>query len=230
MSQPAFAPYFTSISDVSDIRVLPPYEPKDKNAQWVRGYLRTPEGSDFVITGPRLRVCFSGCRWGKLVLAMVGVADPEGYQFQRWLESLTQHVENAIWQQPERFKPGAKTSSRFTFDHDLIKPSSDPAAFPDQLSCRLSAYRQQRLDSPGEWDEIPDVDLFRIEGGQEIKMDPSEITAGSSVIPIFRFSYFRNIERFGLVVTVLKARVFPAEARAKITNDQWVMDYPNMEE
>lgn len=157
---------------------------------------------------------------------MDGVRIQESFEFQRWLEHLSQIVENAIWQQPERFKPGAKTSSRFTFDHDLIKPSSDPTTFPDQLSCRLSTYRKPRLDGSDEWDEIADVDLFKVEDGIEVKMDPSEITAGSEVVPILRFNYFRNIERFGLVVTVLKARVFPAEARPKVLNEQWTLDYP----
>lgn len=218
------APYFQRVTDLNGIRVLAPYESPERANQWVRGFLRAADGGDFTITGPRLRLCFSGCRWNKMVFAMVGIADEEAYRFQRWLGELAQVVENTIWQQPERFKPGAKSSSRFTFDHDLVKPSSDPASFPDQLSCRLSSHRQQRLDQSGEYDEIVDADLFRVEDGIPIKMDPSEITAGSYVVPIIRFNYFRNIDRFGITATVLKAQVFPAEGREKIANSDWEFD------
>lgn len=218
------APYFSRVSNLDDIRVLPPYESPDKTNQWVRGFLRAADGGDFTVTGPRLRLCFSGCRWSKMVFAMVGIADEEAYRFQRWLGQLTQVVENAIWQQPERFKPGAKSSSRFTFDHDLVKPSSDPSAFPDQLSCRLSTHRQQLVDEPGEFIDIVDADLFRVEDGIPIKMEPSEITKDSIVVPIIRFNYFRNIDRFGITATILKAQIFPAEAREKMANSDWEFD------
>lgn len=222
------APYFKRVTNLDGLRVLPPYEPSDKAAQWVRGYLRTSEGGDFTVTGPRMRLCFSGCRWNKMVFAMVGLADPETYAFEQWLKRLSQVVENAIWQQPERFKPGAKSSSRFMFEHDLIRPSSDPAAYPDQFSCRLSGHRQQLLDDPTSFMDVMDADLFRDEDGQIIKMDPSEITAGSYVVPIIRFSYFRNIERFGITATILRAQVFPGETRDKISNEQWQFDSDEM--
>lgn len=220
------APYFARLTDLDGIQVLPPYESAERANQWVRGYLRLPDGGDFIITGPRLRLCFSGCRWNKMVFAMVGVADEEGYQFQRWLSDVAESVEKTIWANPDRFKPGAKSNSRFTFDHDIVKPSSDPASFPDQLSCRLSSLRRQRLDDSGEFDEIVDAELFRVEDGISIKMDPAEITADSEVIPIIRLTYFRNVDRFGLTATILKAQVFPSEGRQKMDNAAWEFDLP----
>lgn len=209
------APFFASVLQFDKLRVLPPYENKDKpQAQWVRGYIRNGS-NDFIITGPKLKICFSGCRWNKMVLAMPGPDDEMAYSFERWLRNLCPVVENQIWQNPEQFKPGAKSSTRFLFDHEFIKPSVDPSMYASELRCRLSIKR----------DETVDTDLFRVENGQKIPMEPSEITAGSYIIPIFRISYYRNIERFGLVLTIVKGEVFPGERRI-IGNADLMFDYP----
>lgn len=209
------APFFSSVLDFTNIRVLPPYENKDKpSPQWVRGYIRN-SGRDFIVTGPKLRVCFGGCRWNKMVLAMPGPADEVAYSFERWLQALCPVIENQIWQNPERFKPGAKSSTRFLFDHEFIKPSIDPTVYASELRCRLSVNREDKVDT----------DLFRVEDGSKVPMDPSEITAGSYIIPIFRISYYRNVERFGLVLTIVKGEVFPAEHRS-LDNKELEFDYP----
>lgn len=226
------AQYFKNVNDLAALKVRPPFEPKDKVLPWVYGSIRNEDGSEFVVTGPALRVCFSGCRWDKMVLAMPGIADPEAYELERWLRSLTQHVENQIWQNPERFKPGAKSSSRFTFDHDLIKPSVDPAAYPDQLVCHLSTRRQAGtgFDEDGAaittTERIVDTDLFRIEDHMRVEMTPEEVLGGSTVVPMFKFSYFRNSDRFGLRVTLIRAHITPPESKPRVDNKDYEFDYP----
>lgn len=220
------APYFAGFTAFNEVRVLPPWESKDRPAQWVRGSLRVGS-QDLVVTGPKLKVCFSGCRWNRLVLAMNGVADEQGYAFQRWVENLAAHVQNTIWAAPEKYKSGSKTNARFTFDYDIVKPSSDPALYPDQLSTRLSVHRLPASGGDeGEFLEVVDADLYRLENSVKFAVEPSEITAGSYVVPVIRFSYSRNVERFGLVMTVLKAHVFPSEQAYKVENTEWIVDYP----
>lgn len=225
------ATYFQHITDFTDLRVHPPFEPKDKTLPWVNGYIRNADGSDFVVTGPALRVCFTGCRWDKMVLAMPGIADERAYEFERWLGLLTQYVENQIWQNPERFKPGCKSNSRFTFDHDIIKPSADPAAYPDQLVCQLSTRRKTGTGYDEDGAAITtthrfvDADLFCVEDSMRREMTPEEVLAGSVVVPMFKFSYFRNIDRFGLRVTLIRGHIAPPEIKPRVDNKDYEFDY-----
>lgn len=215
MADRTIAAYFQCVFPKDSLRVLPPYEPKDKpNATWVRGYIRNGK-YDFIVTGPKLKLQYGGCRWNKMVFAMPGESDPESYTFEQWLTMVAEEVKTQIWSQPEKFKPGAKTNTRFLFEEQVIKPSPDPTLYSAELRCRLSTNRDEKVDA----------DLFVMEGHTKVPIDPCDITAGSSVIPIFRINYFRNIERFGLVLTVVKAQIFPGE-NVKMSNADFQFDHP----
>lgn len=223
------APYFRT-TNPQDVRIIQPYEVPGKVSQWVRGSIRH-NGTDLVVTGPKLRVCFSGCRWNKLVLGVPALVDDlestnhdvvEAIAFKNWLHELAGQVQATVWAQPEKFKPGAKSSTRFIFDTDYVKPSSDPSLYPDEVRCRLSTYRQ--TGGENENYDVVDADLFKVVDGIVFKVDAPEIFSGSYVIPVLKINYFRNIERFGLMITVLKAHVFPQEYN-RIGNDEWVVDY-----
>lgn len=220
------------------ISVLAPYEPKDKIIQWVRGNIRYNNGDgagprDLIITGPKLKVCYGQCRWNRLVFAMNGTAenDSEVFHFEQWLTSLADHVRSQIWANPNKYKPGSMTSQRFYFDGGFIKPSSDPIMYPDELQTKLSTVRVMN-NTPNHFSEIPsytevcDADIFMDGPDGPIAVKPEDITAGSHIIPIIKIAYYRNVEKFGLVLTVLKAKYFPSEYLPidKISNDSWTFD------
>lgn len=215
---------------ITRLQIQAPYEPKD--SLWVRGSIRhrAPNDAvqDLVVTGPKMKVCFSGCNWNRIVFAMNGAANPEVYRFEQWLYGLANHVKNTIWADPGKYKSGATNSGRFMFDDDFVKPAKDPAMYPDELRCRLST---KRIMGGDEAIDVSDADLFtQDEAGNLHPIDPTSITSGSHIIPVLKFSYYRNMERFGIVITVLRGLVFPAQENSyKVANDQWHMDYPQME-
>jgi hypothetical protein len=218
-------------SRLSNIIVLPPYEPRDTTLQWVRGFLRYNNGDsfgprDFVVTGPKLRVVYGGCRWSRLVLALPPSGDDESVRFRDWLSSVVESVKSKIWDDPAKYRAGATSNNRFTFDTGFIKKSSDPAMYPDELSTRLSTTRVKIDDA--ETADVVDAQIFT-EGpdGPIAIEDFNEIEAGGYITHIFRISYNRNCDRFGLVLTVLKARYLPSDKpKNKPDNGIWQFDYP----
>lgn len=227
----ATADYFAAYdyNRLKNLVVVPPYERKDGTSSsmisYVRGSLKVYSPNDgppmgvpksFVFTGPRMRVSYGGCRWNRMVFSMNN--GPECSDFEQWIENVNKLVKNAIFANPDKYKTGnSKTSLPFTFEDDIIKESSDPTLYPPELRTRLSVQSGT---------ETSDAYLFRIEDGDHILVDPSEITAGSYVVPVIRLSYYRNSSsRFGLTLTVVKARVWLNDLAAnKINNEDWVMD------
>lgn len=226
--------------DVSHLQeslvVVPPYK-DDISRQWVRGYLKiknnlSPTGvQDFILTGPKLKVTYGGCQWNKLVFNM----DDEAADFRAFLNQVSSIVRGAIKASPSKYKPGALTDSRFSWDDTmLIKHSKEPDKYPDELRCRLSTFRDSitSVSDDGNNDnrniEIVDTYFFKkLEDEKTVfPLQPDEIAAGDSVIPIFRVSYGRNIDRFFLVLTLLKGQVIPSEKPIykKVSNDMWEMD------
>lgn len=205
-----------------------PYEPPGRNAAWVRGSIRIkPDGQsyakDFVITGPRMQVCYGGCRWNRLVLALPGAANERVYKFEKWLRQVADAVKAGIWANPSKFKPGAATNARFVFDDNFIRPSTDATMYPDELLTKLSVKRITP-DNGEEMVELVDAELFMDGPDGPVHVNAEDITNGSEVVPIIKISYFRNNERFGLTLTVLKAKVFMNENTVKIENSNWVID------
>lgn len=244
------AQYFTKFTDerINDLIITPPPDlGKEKQSQWVRGYIKyrpAPDSDtrDLVITGPKLRSCYGGAKWNKVVFAMPKVGDEqdaEVKQFREWLGKLTQKVKTTIWEGHEKFKPGSKSNARFTFDEDLIKPANDPDKYPDELRCRLSTRRREQTDAEreensdsmfdptGDHSEIVDTDIFTIVDGVKTAVEPTSIMPRSSMRPIIRFAYSRRGDSFGMVLTITKAQYFPNEGyQGRVANNEWVMDIP----
>jgi hypothetical protein len=230
------ASYYSHISEEelekgSSIAIVPPYEPKDKVMPWVRGALKLHDDSyiyhtmkDLVVTGPKFRICYSGCKWNRMCLEI----GPREQEFVHWLGVLASVVQRGIWAYPEKYKPGAKNNSRFIFDTDFIKPSSDPSRYPDELRCRLSTAKRL-MNVPTDdstYEDIVDANLFTIVDGEEVPVDPASIQSGWMIVPVFKLSYYRNLERFGLVITIIKGHVFPVErGPSGPANFEWSIDY-----
>lgn len=243
------AEYFNKLDEnrVNNLEVLPPYEQgKEKLNQWVRGTIRYKTKTDvyreLVVTGPKMRVCFSGCKWNRVVFAMPKEGeecDPSVKQFRNWLATVVKRVKDTVWESPETYKPGCKINSRFTFD-DPVKPSSDPDKYPEELRCRLSTVRREMtaaereenandafFDQSSDHIETVDADLFTITDGNKVPVDPTTVMSHSYMIPVLRIAYSRHGDRFGLVLTITKAQYFPSEFHPmKVQNADWVMDVP----
>lgn len=219
---------FTKITHdaVKSLVVVPPYEPKSTLSQWVRGAIRErgPGYSrDFIITGPKLTITYSGCKWNKLVFNADSSSSTQS--FIAFLEAVDDHFWQSICTNCDKYKPGAKTSARFTHDGEVVKPSSDPSLYPDEIRTRLSSKRQQ-ADINGDIQYLDVVDAVLTNVSTLENVEPSAIKAGGSIIPVIKFSYYRNIEKFGLVLTVLKGVYYPpAESpSATLSNADWQMD------
>lgn len=232
------ADHFTKLDAerMSQLVVLPPYEPKsDTTLQWVRGSIRLPSGGgvggyrDLVVTGPRMKVVYGGCRYNRMVLALPGAAFPDVYAFERWIRGLMSTVKANIWANPGKYRQGAATAARFQFDEGVIRASTDPTIYPDELVTRLSTKRITTgdVEEGGPTDYIDTEFITDTENGVS-NIEPVDIVAGSTIIPIFKISYNRNIEKFGLVLTLLKAKVFPPESMpyGRIDNQSWAFDDP----
>lgn len=216
---------------LSTLQVMAPYEPKGRIVQWVRGNIRykpTANGftRDLVVTGPRMRVCYGGCRYNRISFALLGAADAAGYAFERWIRNVGDAVKSIIWANPGKYKPGSVSNTRFVFDDGFIRPSNEPGVYPDELVTRLSVRRFTDTEgAEGEYTEIVDTDITMDTADGQVAVDPKDVANGSTMIPIIKISFNRNQERFGLVLTVLKAKYFPNEnAQGRMENASWTFD------
>jgi len=239
------AEHFTKIGDerISGLTVVPPYvQDKEKLSQWTRAYIKykaTPDSAprDLVITGPKLKVQFGGCKWNKIVFAVPRDGELE---FRDWIGKLAHKVKTTIFESPDKYKPGSKSSSRFTFEEDLIKPSSDPERYPDELlQCRLASVRRtmtgaERLENSELFDptqdnnEQVDADIFSVVDGIKVKVDHKDVSARSWFTPVIRVAYYRHGDKFGLDFIVTKGLLVPNDTTgAKVQNSDWVLDTPD---
>jgi len=212
--------------DVQDLLVQPPWERPNGSALWVRGNIRTKDNQDLVITGPRLKVVYGGCRWYKLVFALPGASDTNMSEFQvadvngfeRFLADVSESVKTRIWNEPSKFKPGATSTQRFVMDSDYYKESSDPTIYPNELRTRLLVIKTPSTTEVDQDDHIV-TELFM----NDQRIHPTSIQAGMYITPIFRINYFRNIDRFGIQLTCLRGLVEEGDARP-ISEPEWVFD------
>ena len=231
-SAPVLAPSFKKLNNVetmSQLVVMPPYQDKG-TVPYVRGNIKlrangSTRWQDFVFTGPKLQVTYSGCRWNKIHFNM----DDATVELQEFLGALSKTVNDTVWTNPGKYKYGAMNSSRFIWDHDmLIKPSSEPGQYPDELKVRLSTHRDWETSEPDTPFDIVDTYLYTVDAASNINVEvkPEEVQAGDVVLPVFKASYMRNIDRFYLVLTLLKAEVTKDTSRrnSKVANTDYMMD------
>jgi hypothetical protein len=229
----ARATYFSRITedDLRALTVVPPYEPRSGSlSQWVRGAIKIGNTyNDFVVTGPMMRVCYGQCRYNKLVMTEDDTAIDAFRGFLDLLKAVEDVVCSTIWSLPERYKPNAKTNTRFLFDPTVCMTDAI-GHMREEIRCRLSSHRlntltAEELEDGQQFITQVDTDFFVIENGQQRQIAPEDIQHGWKVIPILKFSYYRNVERFGLVLTVLRAHVIPTDEKTAIPNKAWAMDY-----
>jgi hypothetical protein len=212
------APLFSNIKH-ENLRILPPLEPKDKTNTWSRGSIRDTEFNELIVTGPSLPVVFSGCRFNNVVFSMRGPADESAYAFECFLHSILSLVEENVSANPEKFKPGVKNAALLQYDRDFVRPSSYSPDLPNEMRVKLAVKRDQ-VDEHGEIVDLIDS-VFVDESG--FNVDPQDITSGSEILPIVKISYYRNGNKFGLNLVLLKGLVYP---RIRATRS---IDYSELE-
>jgi hypothetical protein len=222
---PSRAEYYAHVdsSRLEMLNIGTPYELKNKLTGWHRGGIRFNQytegsGSDLVVTGPKLRVAFDGCRWNRIVFAMTG--EEEVRLFAAWLTSIETYMEATVNSNPSKFKVNQ------AYGTARVEPSvraSSNSSYPDDLRCRLSVTY---AGEEGEATSMSNADLFSVgEDGVRVPIDPSEIKSGWAVVPVFKISYQKMANSFMLVLTVLKGRVYKTPS-SYVTNEEWEIDYP----
>jgi hypothetical protein len=190
---------------IEALRVLPPLEPKDKTITWARGSIRDRDFNELIITGPRLPVLFSGCRYNNVVFSIRGPGEDEpSHAFEAFLHKVLSHVETTVSANTDKFKPGLKNAALLQFDRDFIRPSSYAADLPNELRVKL-AIKRGEVDEHGEVVDMIET-VFHDEDGKSI--DPEDVSAGSEIVPIMKIGYYRNGNKFGLNLTMLKGLVY----------------------
>lgn len=219
-------PHFSSFDyqAIEALRVLPPLEPKDKSISWARGSIRDTDFNELLVTGPRLPVLFSGCRFNSIVFSIRGPSiDEPSYAFEAFLHKILSHVENTVTANMEKFKPGLKNAALLQFDRDFIRPSSYGTDLPNEFRVRLAVKHGGMLENGEVGDVIETV--FVDEDGNTV--DPDALTSGAELIPIFRVGYYRNANKFGLNITMLKAVVYQSPKRQKLYDySDLMIDFP----
>jgi len=210
---------------ISALRVLPPLEPKDKTITWARGSIRDAEFNELFVTGPRLPILYSGCRYNNLVFSIRGPGtDDPSYDFECFLHKVLSHVESEVSSALEKFKPGLKNAALLQIDRDFIRPSSYAADMPNELRVKLQVKRGD-IDENGEVVDMIDT-TFVDEDGNGV--EPTTIMSGSEIIPIMKIGYYRNGNKFGLNMTMVKGLVYPNLKKARTADySQLEFDIPN---
>lgn len=196
---------------IETLRVLPPLEPRDKSIVWARGSIRDREFNELIVTGPRLPVLFSG-RYNNVVFSIRGPgSDDPSYAWETFLHKVLSHVENVVTATPDKFKPGLKNAALLQFDRDFIRPSSYSAELPNEFRVKLSIKKDQ-VDENGEVVDVVDTQFVDEEGNT---VDYADVESGSEMVPIIRIGYYRNNNKFGLNLTLLKGLVYPGMKKRK---------------
>jgi hypothetical protein len=137
--------------------------------------------------------------------------DQSQIEFENWLHATWDWLQHAISEDAARFK----VRSRPTFTNFVVVPSNNPELYPPELRTKLAIARNGQ--------DINDVTVTaQIECGGT-KVDPTQVWSGSYMTPIFKLSYYKSGDDFGLNLTVLKAEYEPSTMH-QISNDAWMID------
>lgn len=159
------------------------------------------------MTGPRLRILFTGCRWNTIAFSM----DSSSTEFVNWLNELTTTVETAVRTDPASFK--VKPQSTPSFSSVLIpSPSMD---FPDP-------FIRVRLATIGRGDEAVAV-AYMVNKKTGEQMGPQGVMHGAFGTPVLKIGYTKDGDQFSLGLTLLKIDYEEPENR-QIGNDAWIID------
>jgi hypothetical protein len=137
--------------------------------------------------------------------------DSSQIEFENWLAECHSWLERTISEDPARFKVRARP----TFTNFLVTPSKDPQLYPPEMRTRLAFSRHGK--------DLNDVEVTAVIECNNERVDPSQVWSGSHITPIFRMSYYKDGDDYGLALTFIKGRYEPSQQN-QISNDSWMID------
>jgi hypothetical protein len=153
-----------------------------------------------------MKVVYSGCRYNSIVFAM----DESQKGFHRWLNDVHAYMSKAILADPVKYKFTGRGAP--TFLKDIVTENSSDL-YPDELRCRLSIERTGN--------DINDTKITSVFLDKDNNIiPPSQIYGGGIVLPIFKASYYKEGDDYGLQLTMLKG-LYEAPESTKVSNDDW---------
>jgi len=159
------------------------------------------------VTGPRMRVCYSGCRWNSVVFS----TDETTKDFEDWTRALGEFVATTVRENAGEFKVRRLDDVKAV---SAVTPASNPDLYPPEIRCRLA--------TTGRGDEAYSVAaLFDESTGME--MEASEVAAQGYMTPVLRVGYYKDGDSFGLQFTVLKGE-YERPVMSSTNHHAWIMD------
>ena len=153
-----------------------------------------------------MKVVYSGCRYNSIVFAMDETTD----DFRRWLSGVHAAMSKAILTDPVKYKFNGRGAP--TFLKDIVTENSSEM-YPDELRCRLAIER-----TGNDINDSKITSVFLDKNGNQVP--PGQIYGGGQVLPIFKVSYYKEGDDYGLQLTMLKGQ-YEAPENNRVANDDW---------
>jgi hypothetical protein len=156
-----------------------------------------------------MKVVYSGCRYNSIVFTPT-------HEFETWLHAVDGALREAVNGDPQKYKVNPRNVP--SFSSFIVQPSSNPDMYPDELRCRLATVRT------GENIDDRQVTTTFVDETNKV-VEPSDIWSGGVVVPIFKLSYYKQGDDFGLQLTLLKG-LYQAPVDSRVSNEDWQFDLP----
>lgn len=153
-----------------------------------------------------MKVVYSGCRYNSIVFAM----DESTTNFRKWLSEIHGIMSKAILADPVRYKFAGRGAP--TFLKDIVTENASDL-YPDELRCRLAIER-----TGNDINDTKITSVFLDKDGNSVT--PSCIYGGGLVLPIFKLSYYKEGDDYGLQLTMVKGQ-YEAPESTRVSNDDW---------
>lgn len=204
------APHLNSINLSTDLTFSPPYLPPNlpRNVKARGSIKQTSTNREVVLTGPEVKVLFSGCKYDSLVVE-------DNPQLRQFIEAAHNTMEQIVNLDPAYFKcSAARTPS---FEQVIIQPSLNPALYKDKIVFRLATQR-----TGPDINDQQVVAAFVDADGNDV--EPANIKRGGTVVPVFKLCYYKGfMDTYSLQVFLLKG-LYTAPPDTSIDNRDWEFD------
>lgn len=161
-----------------------------------------------MVTGPELKVLFSGCKYDSLVVE-------DEPQLRQWIESVHNTMQEIVNLDPAYFK--CSPSRHPTFEQVVIQPSLNPSLYGDKIVMRLATQRM----GP----DINDQKVVAVFVDKDNNViEPADIKRGGTVVPIIKLCFYKGfMDTYSLQMFLLKGLYTPP-ADSTIDNNDWIFD------
>jgi hypothetical protein len=156
-----------------------------------------------------MKVVYSGCRYNSIVLTPTD-------DLEQWLHAVDGSLREAVNGDPQKYKVNPRNVPTFT--NFIVQPANNPDVYPDELRCRLATTR-----TGTEIDDRVITTSFVDQSGNDVA--PQDIWSGGTILPIFKLSYYKQGDDFGLQLTLIKG-MYEAPVDSRVSNGDWEFDLP----